>query len=66
MSENENIMKNLYIAAWVLLAVAAFTAVLADFLIPVALLLFSLVALGLILSLGLWSVVVQTRDFKTE
>lgn len=59
-------MKNFYISAWILLAAAAFVTVLTGSFNPLALLAFSLVALALVLSLAMWSVIVQTRDFKTE
>ena len=59
-------MKKFYISGWILLTMAALVSVLSGSFNPVALLVFSLVALTLILSLALWSVYVQTRDFKTE
>jgi hypothetical protein len=59
-------MKNFYISAWVLLAAAALVTVLTGSFNPLALLAFSLVALALVLSLVMWSVIMQTRDFKTE
>jgi hypothetical protein len=54
-------IKIFYISAWVLLAAAVFATLLTGYVTPVALFVFSLVALGLIHALMLWSVVVNTR-----
>ena len=59
-------IKEIYISAWILLTIAAFASVLSGSFNLVALLVFSLVALGLVHTLALWSVYVQTRDLKTE
>lgn len=59
-------MKNFYIAAWVLLAMAAFVSVLTGTFNAVTLFVFSLVALALVYALALWSVITQTRDLKAE
>ncbi len=59
-------MKNFYISAWVLLAAAAFVTVLTGTFNPFAPLALSLVALVLVSSLVMQSVITQTRDFKTE
>jgi hypothetical protein len=59
-------MKNFYISAWILLAMAAFVSVLTGASNPVTLFVFSLVALALVYTLALWSVVVNARDLKTE
>lgn len=57
-------IKNFYISAWILLAVAAFVTVLSGSFNPLTLLAYSLVALTLVLSLAMWSVITQTREFK--
>lgn len=57
-------MKNFYISAWILLAAAAFVSVLTGSFNPVTLVAFSLTALGLVYTLALWSVIVNTRDLK--
>jgi Mn2+/Fe2+ NRAMP family transporter len=59
-------MKQIYTSAWILLTIAALVSILSGSFDPVGLLVFSLVALALVLSLALWSVYVQTRDLKTE
>jgi hypothetical protein len=58
-------MRNFYISAWVLLAVAAFAAVLTNSFNPLALLIFSLIALVLVFTLMLWTVIVNTRELET-
>jgi ABC-type nickel/cobalt efflux system permease component RcnA len=59
-------MKNFYISAWILLALAAFVSVLTGTFNAVTLFVFSLVALALVYALALWSVVTQTRDLEAE
>ena len=59
-------MKNFYISAWILLALAAFVSVLTGTFNAVTLFVFSLVALALVYTLALWSVIPQTRDLKAE
>lgn len=59
-------LKIFYISAWVSLAAAVFVSLLTGSLNSVALFVFSLIALALVLSLAMWSVITQTRDFKTE
>lgn len=59
-------LKNLYISAWFLLAMAVLTLVLTGAFSTAALLAFSLIALGLVYTLGLWSVIVSTRELKSE
>lgn len=58
--------KKFYISAWFLLAATAFISFFNGSFNPAALLVFSFVALVLVSALGLWSVIVQTRDLKTE
>lgn len=59
-------MKRLYISAWILLLLAALAAILTNSFSTALLLVFSLIALGLVLTLAMWSVVVNTRDLKIE
>lgn len=59
-------MKQFYIAAWILLAISAIATVLTGSFSPAILLVYSLGALALVMALAMWSVYVQTRDFKTE
>lgn len=58
-------MKKFYISAWFLLAAAAFVSVLTGSFNPVTLFVFSLIALALVNTLMLWSVIVNTRNLKT-
>lgn len=59
-------MKKFYISAWVLLAAATFVSIFTGSFNPVALFVFSLVALALVYTLALWSVIINTRVLKTE
>lgn len=59
-------MRKLYLSAWVLLTAAAFVSALTGAFTPIALLVFSLLALGLVYALLLWSVIVNTYEIKTE
>ncbi len=59
-------MKKIYVLAWFLLAAAAFVSALTGTFNPAALLVFSLIALGLVYTFALWSVLVNTREIKTE
>lgn len=59
-------MKNFYISAWIFLAMAALVSVLTGTFNPATLVVFSLIALALVYTLALWTVVVNTRNFKTE
>jgi hypothetical protein len=59
-------MKKLYVSAWILLAAAAFVSALTGTFSPAALVVFSLITLGLIYTLLLWSVVVNTQEVKHE
>jgi len=58
-------IKNFYISAWILLVAAILVTFLTGAFNPPALFVFSLVALGLIHALMLWSVVVNTRDLDS-
>lgn len=59
-------MKKLYLAAWTLLTATALVSVFTGAFNPVTLFVFSLVALALVYTLALWSVIVNTRELKTE
>lgn len=59
-------MEKFYISAWILLAAAAFVSVLTGSFNPVTLFVFSLIALALVYTLALWSVIINTRVLKTE
>jgi hypothetical protein len=59
-------MKKFYISAWFLLVASAFISLFNGSFNSAALFVFSLVALVLVLAAAMWSVIVQTRDFKTE
>ena len=59
-------MKNFYVLAWFLLVASVLASVFTGSFNPVALLVFSLFALVLFKARALWSVIVQTRDSKTE
>lgn len=58
--------KKFYISAWILLAAAAFISIVTGSFNAVTLFVFSLAALGLVYALGLWSVIINTRDLETE
>lgn len=59
-------MKTLYLAAWLLLTVAAGVSFLTGYHNAAAMLVFSLAALALVYGLALWIVVVNTRDAASE
>ena len=59
-------MKNFYISAWILLAAAAFVSVLTGTFNTNALFVVSLVASTLFLAAAMRSVIIQTRDVKSE
>lgn len=59
-------MKQIYISAWILLALAALVAISTGSFSTAVLLVFSLIALGLVFTLAVWSVIVNTQDLKTE
>lgn len=55
-------MKKIYTAAWFLLAILFLASVLTGSLNPTSLVAFSLIALGLVYALALWTVVINTRE----
>ena len=59
-------MKQIYFSAWIVLTIAALVTVLTGSFSPAALVVFSLIALSLVYMFALWSVIVNTRDLKTE
>lgn len=59
-------MKKLYVGSWILLAMVVLGSVLNRTITPGAALIYSLLALGLVFTMMLWSVIVNTRDIKTE
>jgi hypothetical protein len=59
-------MKQIYVGSWILLAMVVFGSVLSRTLTPEAAVIYSLLALGLVFTLMLWSVIVNTRETKTE
>ncbi len=58
-------MKKFYVLAWFLLAMAALITALTGAFNAVALVVFSLIALGLVHTLALWSVLVNAQDAQT-
>jgi ABC-type multidrug transport system permease subunit len=60
------LLKNLYVLAWFLLAAAVLVSALTGAFNVAALVVFSLIALGLVYTLALWSVTVNTREIKTR
>ncbi len=59
-------MKKLYISAWFLLAAAVIVSAFGGVVDGPVLLVFSLVALGLVYALALWSIVVNAREPETK
>ena len=59
-------MRKIYIAAWFLLAATALVSVFTGSFNPFTLLVFGLIALALVHTLMLWSVIVNTRDTQPE
>ena len=59
-------LRKFYISAWFLLAATVLVSIFNGFFNPFTLLVFSLVALALVHTLLLWSVIVQTRDAQPE
>lgn len=55
-------IKKIYAAAWILLALTAFVTILSGSLNALTLVVFSLVALGLVYALALWTVVGSTSE----
>jgi len=59
-------LKKIYISAWILWAAVVFVSVLSGFTNPVTLLVFSFIALALVHTLMLWSVIVHARDTQPQ
>jgi hypothetical protein len=59
-------MKKIYISAWFLLAAAAIVTALSGGFNAAALVFYSLIALGLVYTLALWSVIVNTRELEMK
>jgi hypothetical protein len=59
-------MKKIYVGSWILLAVVVLGSVLNRTITPGSALIYSLLALGLVFTMMLWSVIVNTREIKTE
>lgn len=59
-------MKKFYVLAWFLLAASALASVFTGTFNPLAMVVFSLVALGLVYAIALWSVIVNTREAQTQ
>jgi hypothetical protein len=55
-------LKKIYVAAWFLAALAVLISVLTGTFSATAMVVFSFIGLGLIYTLALWSVIVNTRD----
>ena len=58
--------ENLYVLAWFLLVAIVLVLALTGTLTPLALVSYSLLALGLVFTLMLWSVIANTQEIKTE
>ena len=54
-------IKKFYVLAWFLLAASALISVFTGTVNPLAIVVFSLVAVGLVYGFALWSVIVKTR-----
>ena len=59
-------MKKIYIASWFMVALGALVSIFTGTLTPAALVAYSLLALGLVFTLMLWSVIANTQEIKTE
>ena len=59
-------MKKIYVLAWFLLAASVLVSVFTGTFDPLAMVVFSLVAVGLVYGFALWSVIVNTRDTQPE
>ena len=59
-------MKKIYMAGWFIVALATLVSILTGTLTPAAMVVYSLLALGLVFTLMLWSVIVNTQEIKTE
>jgi hypothetical protein len=55
-------IKKFYVSAWFLLAAAVLISVFTGAFNPLAMVVFSLVAVGLVYGFAMWSVIVNTRD----
>jgi len=59
-------MKKFYVTAWFLLAVSVLVSVFTGTFYPLTVVVFSLVAVGLVYGFALWSVIVNTRDTQEQ
>lgn len=59
-------MKKFYVLAWFLLAASVLASVFTGTFNPLAMVVFSLVAVGLVYGFALWSVIVNTRDTQPQ
>lgn len=59
-------MKKFYVLAWFLLVSSVLVSVFTSTFNPLAMVVFSLVAVGLVYAFALWSVIVNTRDTQPE
>jgi len=55
-------MKKFYVSAWLLLAASVLVSVFTGTFNPIGMVVFSLVAVGLVYAFALWTVIVNTRD----
>jgi hypothetical protein len=59
-------MKNIYGIGWFVLVLAVLVSIFTGILTPLSAVVYSLMALGLVFTLMLWLVVVNTRETKAE
>jgi hypothetical protein len=59
-------MKKFYVGAWFLAAIAVLISVLTGTFTTTAMIVFSFIGLGLIYTLALWSVIVNTRETPSD
>jgi hypothetical protein len=59
-------MKKFYVLAWFLLAAAVLVSIFTGTFNSLAMVVFGLVAVGLVQGFALWSVIVNTRDTQPE
>lgn len=59
-------MKKFYVLAWFLLAASIIVMVFTGTFNPLAMVVFSLIAAGLVYALALWSVIVNTRETQSQ
>ena len=59
-------MKKFYVLAWFLLAASVLVSVFTGTFNPLGVVIFSLVAVGLVYGFALWSVIVNTRDTQSQ